>query len=215
VGECGGGVREPRLGALQAHLSGEDQVTGGQILVAKSGIGKDSTHDGIPMLLELASVPMAERFVRAQDFVSGEALHKEELREPGWRCASWGWWCATTSLWAGKRLEQGDQRHHEERKPDPKPDLRCRHCDDHPHHHEGENDAQTLQKCLHPQILSPSLPSGSTLARECRGNPPQTRAFVSMCRLIWATIGHVRGRTGVLLVYWRAGQPLPRNSAPR
>jgi DNA replication protein DnaC len=60
VGECGGGVREPRLGALQAHLSGEGQVTGGQILVAKSGIGKDSTHDGIPMLLELASVPMLE-----------------------------------------------------------------------------------------------------------------------------------------------------------
>ena len=53
------------------------------ILIAKSGIGKDSTHDGIPMLLKLASVPMAERFVRAQDFVSGEALHKELLREPG------------------------------------------------------------------------------------------------------------------------------------
>lgn len=53
------------------------------ILVAKSGIGKDSTHDGIPMLLKLASVPMADRFVRAQDFVSGEALHKEVLREPG------------------------------------------------------------------------------------------------------------------------------------
>lgn len=53
------------------------------ILVAKSGIGKDSTHDGIPMLLKLASVPMGERFVRAQDFVSGEALHKEVLREPG------------------------------------------------------------------------------------------------------------------------------------
>jgi Protein of unknown function (DUF3987) len=53
------------------------------ILIAKSGIGKDSTHDGIPMLLKLAAVPMAERFVRAQDFVSGEALHKELLREPG------------------------------------------------------------------------------------------------------------------------------------
>lgn len=53
------------------------------ILVAKSGIGKDSTHDGIPMLLKLAAAPMGERFVRAQDFVSGEALHKEVLREPG------------------------------------------------------------------------------------------------------------------------------------
>jgi hypothetical protein len=53
------------------------------ILVARSGIGKDSTHDGIPMMLKLAKVPLADRFVRAQDFVSGEALHKELLREPG------------------------------------------------------------------------------------------------------------------------------------
>ena len=53
------------------------------ILVAKSGIGKDSAHDGIPMMLKLAASPMAERFSRAQDFVSGEALHKELLREPG------------------------------------------------------------------------------------------------------------------------------------
>lgn len=53
------------------------------ILVAKSGIGKDSTHEGIPATLKLAAMPMAERFVRAQDFVSGEALHKELLREPG------------------------------------------------------------------------------------------------------------------------------------
>jgi hypothetical protein len=53
------------------------------ILVARSGIGKDSTHDCIPLMLKLAQVPMADRFVRAQDFVSGEALHKELLREPG------------------------------------------------------------------------------------------------------------------------------------
>lgn len=53
------------------------------ILVARSGIGKDSTHEGIPMMLKLAMVPMAERFVRAQDYVSGEALHKDLLREPG------------------------------------------------------------------------------------------------------------------------------------
>lgn len=53
------------------------------ILVARSGIGKDSTHEGIPMMLRIANVPMADRFVRAQDFVSGEALHKEVLREPG------------------------------------------------------------------------------------------------------------------------------------
>lgn len=53
------------------------------ILVAKSGIGKDSTHDGIPAMLKLSGSPLADRFVRAQDFVSGEALHKELLREPG------------------------------------------------------------------------------------------------------------------------------------
>lgn len=53
------------------------------ILVARSGIGKDSTHDGIPLMIKLASTPMAEGFVRAQDFVSGEALHKELLRGPG------------------------------------------------------------------------------------------------------------------------------------
>lgn len=53
------------------------------ILVAKSGVGKDGMHDGIPMMLELADRPMARGFVRAQDFASGEALHKELLREPG------------------------------------------------------------------------------------------------------------------------------------
>jgi hypothetical protein len=53
------------------------------ILIARSGIGKDSTHDCLPMMLKMASVPLADRFVRSQDFVSGEALHKELLREPG------------------------------------------------------------------------------------------------------------------------------------
>lgn len=53
------------------------------ILVARSGIGKDSTHDCLPLMLKFAEVPLADRFVRAQDFVSGEALHKELLREPG------------------------------------------------------------------------------------------------------------------------------------
>ena len=53
------------------------------ILVAKSGVGKDAMHDGIPMMLDLAEQPMARAFMRAQDFVSGEALHKELLREPG------------------------------------------------------------------------------------------------------------------------------------
>jgi hypothetical protein len=53
------------------------------ILVAKSGTGKDAIHEGIPIMIDLAKNPMAYRFVRSQDFVSGEALHKEVLREPG------------------------------------------------------------------------------------------------------------------------------------
>lgn len=53
------------------------------ILVARSGIGKDGIHEGIPKLIELAAVPTARRFVRSQDYVSGEALHKELLQDPG------------------------------------------------------------------------------------------------------------------------------------
>lgn len=53
------------------------------ILVAKSGVGKDALHEGIPMMLELSERPMARYFVRASDFASGEALHKALLREPG------------------------------------------------------------------------------------------------------------------------------------
>jgi hypothetical protein len=53
------------------------------ILIARSGVGKDGIHEGIPYLLKVANVPMAEYFLRAQDFVSGEALHKELLATPG------------------------------------------------------------------------------------------------------------------------------------
>jgi hypothetical protein len=53
------------------------------ILVARSGIGKDSAHQLIPKMLKLSGAPMAERFVRAQDYVSGEALHKDLLKAPG------------------------------------------------------------------------------------------------------------------------------------
>lgn len=53
------------------------------ILVAKSGVGKDALHEGIPMMLELSDRPLARYFVRATDFASGEALHKALLREPG------------------------------------------------------------------------------------------------------------------------------------
>lgn len=73
AGVCGRGYRTYTGKDLALYL----------ILVARSGIGKDSTHEGIPLMIKLASVPMAEGFVRAQDYVSGEALHKELLREPG------------------------------------------------------------------------------------------------------------------------------------
>jgi hypothetical protein len=53
------------------------------ILVAQSGIGKDSIHAGIPTLLRMGEVPQAELFLRATDFVSGEALHKSLLESPG------------------------------------------------------------------------------------------------------------------------------------
>jgi hypothetical protein len=53
------------------------------ILVAKSGLGKETVHEALPRLLEMAARPMANRFVRSTDFASGEALHKELLREPG------------------------------------------------------------------------------------------------------------------------------------
>lgn len=56
------------------------------ILVAKSGVGKETVHDVLPRLLEMAERPMASRFVRSTDFASGEALHKEMLREPGFLC---------------------------------------------------------------------------------------------------------------------------------
>lgn len=53
------------------------------ILVAQSGIGKDAIHSGIPTLLRMGEVPQAALFLRATDFVSGEALHKSLLESPG------------------------------------------------------------------------------------------------------------------------------------
>jgi hypothetical protein len=53
------------------------------ILVARSGIGKDGMHEGIPRLLQLAKVPYAENFIRQTDFASGPALHKALLCTPG------------------------------------------------------------------------------------------------------------------------------------
>ena len=53
------------------------------ILVAKSAIGKDAMHDQIPKLIQMAQVPMAERFINASNFASGPALHKAILKQPG------------------------------------------------------------------------------------------------------------------------------------
>jgi hypothetical protein len=73
AGVCGRAYRTPTDKDLALYL----------ILVAKSGVGKDHLHEAIPMMLRLSEAPLAEGFCRAQDFVSGEALHKEVLREPG------------------------------------------------------------------------------------------------------------------------------------
>lgn len=53
------------------------------ILVAQSGIGKDAIHDGIPKIIEHINNPQAQYFIRATDFASGAALHKELLSHPG------------------------------------------------------------------------------------------------------------------------------------
>lgn len=53
------------------------------ILVARSAIGKDAIHDGIPDLIQMAQVPMAERFINATNFASGPALQKTIIRSPG------------------------------------------------------------------------------------------------------------------------------------
>lgn len=73
AGVCGRGYRTYTGKDLALYI----------ILIARSGIGKDSTHDCLPMMLKLVPAPFVDRFVRSQDFVSGEALHKELLREPG------------------------------------------------------------------------------------------------------------------------------------
>lgn len=53
------------------------------ILVARSAIGKDAIHDGIPELIQMAQVPMADRFINATNFASGPALQKAIIRQPG------------------------------------------------------------------------------------------------------------------------------------
>ena len=73
AGVCGRAYRTPTGKDLALYL----------ILVARSGVGKDAIHDGIPKLIELSGILNAKYFVRAQDFVSGPALQKEILDRPG------------------------------------------------------------------------------------------------------------------------------------
>lgn len=73
AGVCGRGYRTHTGKDLALYI----------ILVAKSGVGKDALHEGIPMLIEMSDRPLARYFVRATDFASGEALHKTLLRDPG------------------------------------------------------------------------------------------------------------------------------------
>lgn len=73
AGVCGRAYRTPSGKDLALYI----------ILVARSGIGKDGIHDGIPKLIELAGVPLADKFIKSEDFASGPALHKAVLKEPG------------------------------------------------------------------------------------------------------------------------------------
>jgi len=54
-----------------------------QILVARSGIGKDAIHKEIPKWVKVNGVVGADRFLQATDFVSGPALHRQLLATPG------------------------------------------------------------------------------------------------------------------------------------
>lgn len=73
AGVCGRAFETPTKKDLALYI----------ILVARSGIGKDGIHDGIPKLISLADIPGAEHFIRQQDFASGPALHKALLMQPG------------------------------------------------------------------------------------------------------------------------------------
>lgn len=73
AGVCGRAFETPTGKDLSLYI----------ILVARSGIGKDGIHEGIPKLLDLAVTPGANYFVKAQDFASGPALHKALLTQPG------------------------------------------------------------------------------------------------------------------------------------
>ncbi|TVT32828.1 DUF3987 domain-containing protein [Marinobacter vinifirmus] len=53
------------------------------IVVAKSGLGKEATHEGIHAMIGLSGIPEARYFVQAVDFASGPALQKRILDCPG------------------------------------------------------------------------------------------------------------------------------------
>lgn len=73
AGVCGRGFRTHTGKDLALYI----------VLVARSGIGKDGIHDGIPALISLAGSVGPNRILRQEDFASGPALHKALLMEPG------------------------------------------------------------------------------------------------------------------------------------
>ncbi len=76
AGVCGRGFRTHTGKDLAMYI----------VLVARSGIGKDGIHDGIPSLIQLAApIPGIDRLLRQEDFASGPALHKALLMEPGFQ----------------------------------------------------------------------------------------------------------------------------------
>ena len=53
------------------------------LVIAHTGAGKDAIHKLIPKLLRSLNIPNVERFFTQERFVSGVALHKRILTEPG------------------------------------------------------------------------------------------------------------------------------------
>lgn len=73
AGVCGRSYRTPT----------KTDVAGYFLLVARSAIGKDAIHEIIPWLLKISGVDGAERFLRAEKYVSGPALQNELLEHQG------------------------------------------------------------------------------------------------------------------------------------
>lgn len=67
------GYRTPTMKPLAIYI----------MLLARSGVGKDGLHEGVPRALRCAQVESASYFCNQVDVVSGPALHNLALRKPG------------------------------------------------------------------------------------------------------------------------------------